>query len=151
VRASSLPSIALVAACPLAWQRPALALWLWRQRVAHASAALQRARPSASRAWPSAQRERLLGLLRLLWAVPEIAQPSAAAGHLRCLALLPPRGRCELGGRWLGSLWVRREPLRVWSSFFRVVGAQHAGDVRVVFRVAVCLAIEKLSPQVVVS
>jgi hypothetical protein len=74
---------ALIAAGPLAGERPALALRLRRQRAAHAGSALHRARASSPPACnAAAQRERLLGLWLLRWRVPQVTQSSpGAAAH----------------------------------------------------------------------
>lgn len=100
--------------------------------------------PSATSPWAAAKRERLLRLLLLLRCVPKITQTSTASGHLRRLPLLSSRRGCELGGGWLGCLGVGRQPLRERSAFLCVVCAKDAGNVRVVFGVAVCLAVEEL-------
>lgn len=56
-----------------------------------------------------------------------------------------------LGGSGRGRAWVGRQPGRKRATFLLVVCAQHAGDVRVIFGVAVGFVIEEVTAQRVVA
>lgn len=138
---------ALVAAGALAGQRAprrsAASLLLWLQEAAPSGpGTASRRRPAPQRAWL-----RRWGLGR--GPVPQVAEAASAGGGLLgggaggAHELLWRRGR--------GAAGVLGQPRGEVATLLDVVCAQDAGDVRVVFGVAVGFAVEEVAAQRVVA
>lgn len=136
----------MIAPRSLAGKRP------WCRLRFQFSRAPRHASPTTSASLGATQTQRFLLRRRLrLRIIPESTQAAATACGRLLLSGLSPERRDKRRRGLLRCLWVRRQPGRERPALFDVVGAQHAGDVRVVFSVAVAFAVEEVTAERVVA